>query len=386
MEVLPKSTSSPMRQPSRINALDDTPEIINVDSYEFEDTLQTSKQTANICKGYTLSFPDGRSPHDSYPFALHNHLELPWDYTVCNGRMSLFARSCFGLVYNNGVDSCRMCQNLLKNKTLDGILTRIAEGANENASFVYHGFHGLVEMLHRKNRQIEFYRLRGLNQARKLLSRTTALSDQKRLLVAIASGKVSRVDRLLAIGLAQKKSIQGLIEAYLNAGAGVYQPRGYTEEEDMKNILIWRLSGNRVAQINHRANGAQSVTYLRSRSTVPPLIPSPAQPTVEQVQMNLEATIGGVLDVLHDRVQGGVVHAVVMFDELATEKRVRWDPKTNFFLGICRQHAHKTSTEFVNEGDMEELFKNLDNGVVHYAAEVGDFDSFRKFDSVMYYF
>lgn len=65
-----------------------------------------------------------------------------------------------------------------------------------------------------------------------------------------------------------------------------------------------------------------------------------------------------------------------MFDELATEKRVRWDPKTNFFLGICRQHAHKTSTEFVNEGDMEELFKNLDDGVVHYVAEVRHFDSF----------
>ena len=68
--------------------------------------------------------------------------------------------------------------------------------------------------------------------------------------MAIASGKVNRVDRLLSIGMAQKK------EAYMDAGAGVYRPRGYTEEEDMKNILIWRLSGNCVAQINHRANGA----------------------------------------------------------------------------------------------------------------------------------
>ena len=192
--------------------------------------------------------------------------------------------------------------------------------------------------------------------------------------MAIASGKVNRVDRLLSIGMAQKKGVRGLLEAYMDAGAGVYRPRGYTEEEDMKNILIWRLSGNHVAQINHRANGAPSVTYLRTRSTVPPLIPSPAQPTIEQVQKNLEATISGVLDVLHNRVQtGGVVHAVLMFDELATEKRIRWDPKTNFFLGICRQHAHKTSAEFVNEGDMEELFKNLDDDVVHYAAEVRTF-------------
>jgi hypothetical protein len=59
-----------------------------------------------------------------------------------------------------------------------------------------------------------------------------------------------------------------------------------------------------------------------------------------------------------------------MFDELATEKRIRWDPKTNHFLGICREHAHKTSTEFVNENDMEELFQNLDDREVHHAQEV----------------
>ena len=72
-----------------------------------------------------------------------------------------------------------MCQNLHNHKTLEGILTRLKEGANENVSFAYHGFGALIEMLHRKNRQIDFYRLQGLNQARKLLSRTTALSDQK---------------------------------------------------------------------------------------------------------------------------------------------------------------------------------------------------------------
>jgi hypothetical protein len=356
-------------------------EVINVDTYEFEDTLQRPKTSANVvnqCNGYTLAFPDGQSPHNSYPFALHSQLELPRDYSVRNGRMALFARSCTQFVKDN-IDSCRACQSLFKNKALEGMLTRLEEGVNENLAFAYHSFRGLIEMLHRKNHQIEFYRLRGLNQARKLLSRTTAsaLLDQKRLLMAIASGKVNRVDRLIAIGLAQNKGVRGLLQAYLEAGTEVYKPRSFTEEEDMKNILIWRLSGNRVAHINHRANGAQSLTYLRSRSTVPLLIPSHGQPTVEQVQKNLEATLGGVLDVLHSRVQsGGVLHAVVMFDELATEKRIRWDPNTNYFLGVCRQHAHKTSTEFVNEGDLEELYQNLDDGVVHYAAEVSHFDSF----------
>ena len=31
------------------------------------------------------------------------------------------------------------------------------------------------------------------------------------------------------------------------------------------------------------------------------------------------------------------------------------------------EHAHKGSMEFINEGDMEELFKKLYDGKVHYA-------------------
>ena len=69
--------------------------------------------------------------------------------------------------------------------------------------------------------------------------------------MAIASGKVNRVDCLIAIGLSQKKGVRGLLEAYLEAGTGVYKPKSFTEQEDMKNILIWRLAGNCVAHINH---------------------------------------------------------------------------------------------------------------------------------------
>ena len=125
-----------------------------------------------------------------YPFALHDTLVLPWDYMVKNSAMSLFARSCTG--YSEGESlACQPLQRLPKNKTLEGVLARLAEGVHENANFAYHGFSGLQEMLHQKNQQINFYRPRGLNQAKKLLSKATALSEQKRLVTAIASGKVN---------------------------------------------------------------------------------------------------------------------------------------------------------------------------------------------------
>lgn len=59
-----------------------------------------------------------------------------------------------------------------------------------------------------------------------------------------------------------------------------------------------------------------------------------------------------------------------MFDEIATEKRLWWDPSTNIFLGVCREHLKSVSLEFNSEGDLEELFDSLDNNEVHYAGEV----------------
>lgn len=67
----------------------------------------------------------------------------------------------------------------------------IEDRDRENTGFTYIGFSELQEMLRQKNRLVEFYRLRGLNQERKLLAKATTLSDQKQLLMVIASGKVS---------------------------------------------------------------------------------------------------------------------------------------------------------------------------------------------------
>ena len=283
--------------------------IIDVDAFKYEDILKQPTMSAAACEGYTIIFPDGKSPHTAYPFALHDTIVLPWDYALKNGVMKLFAHSCHGLFEGSGA-ACQPCRQLIKNETLENILMRMENGAHENAGFTYHGFSGLEEMLNRKNLLIEFYQLHGVNQAKKLLVKVAALSDQKRLLMAIASGKASRVDRLINIGLCQKKGARGLLASYMAAAEGYYNPKSFTEEEDMKALLLWKLDGNRVAEINHRANHAPSVSYLRTRSTIPPIVPSHDQPTVSQVTSNVEATLKGVLDVIHSENHSKFIHSL----------------------------------------------------------------------------
>ena len=157
--------------------------------------------------------------------------------------MTLFARTCIG--FPSGTEgSCQSCLDLPKNKSLEGIRTRLVDGVHQNAQFLYHGFSGLHEVLRRKDEQIEFYRLRGLNRARTLLGKATALSDYKWFMVAIASGKVARVDRLIHIALRQKKGIRGIMLTWEAAAQGIYSPKSFTEEEDMRALLLWRLGGN----------------------------------------------------------------------------------------------------------------------------------------------
>ncbi|KAF9545182.1 hypothetical protein CPC08DRAFT_716278 [Agrocybe pediades] len=77
---------------------------------------------------------------------------------------------------------------------------------------------GLHDPPHRKNQHLEFHRLRGLNQTRKLLRNTVSLSEQKRLLMTVSSGEVQHMDRIVSIGPCQKKGVRSLLNLVIAAG------------------------------------------------------------------------------------------------------------------------------------------------------------------------
>ena len=82
--------------------------IINVDAFEYEDILKQPIMSVAACKGYAIIFPNGKSPHTTYPFALHDTIILPWDYALKNGMMKLFMCSCHGS--SEGSDTaCQPC-------------------------------------------------------------------------------------------------------------------------------------------------------------------------------------------------------------------------------------------------------------------------------------
>ena len=41
--------------------------IIDVDAFEYEEILKRPTTSVAACEGYTIIFPDGKSPHTAYP-------------------------------------------------------------------------------------------------------------------------------------------------------------------------------------------------------------------------------------------------------------------------------------------------------------------------------
>ncbi len=57
-------------------------------------------------------------------------------------------------------------------------------------------------------------------------------------------------------------------------------------------------------------------------------------------------------------------------DELKISERLRWDPRTNMILGVCREHGGKCALEYRSQFQADTLLERLKDKSVHLASEV----------------
>jgi hypothetical protein len=352
------------------------------------------------CGGVLVSFPAGKNQHTSYPFGLHQEQVVPWDYRSVDDKFYLQARSCSKQLLKTDEETCRACESIKSTPLYQGIANRIEHGVHENTPLVYHGIGGLLTVVRRKISHIREMRLMKLNTSRKLLGKVALLEDHKQWILAIASGRVDRVAALVQAGLAHRAGIRSLIQQYERAANQLYKPKGYTQEDIMRSIVLLRLGGARVAEFAHRSLSLPSVTTIRRNTVIRPLIISPTSPTVAEVEANIlscseafsgkfsstsQGTSGKMIGNQGSNDESRAVmpstsgtsfhpeviyHQVIMLDELAVEKRPRWDSSNDKFQGTCREHNHKISLTFSTEKELDMLCSALDSGEVHLANEV----------------
>ncbi|KAJ7859039.1 hypothetical protein B0H14DRAFT_3864214 [Mycena olivaceomarginata] len=255
--------------------------------------------------------------------------------------------------------------------SLDGIRQRIANGVNENTPLMFFPFGGLVRRIRKKDDQLQAMRLTKLNDTRLLAGKITELDLHKQLMMAIATSNKHRILSLIRAGL-NGESIDAMLNHFYRACIDVhhegpkYNPKGFTEDDYMVGLCVLRLGGTRLADLLHRALGLPGLTTLRKHSVIRPLRASVAMPKVAEIEANIDAYTAA-----EDTPTGPprIVHQVLMLDEIAVEKRARWDDKTNMILGACREHSQNAALEFCHLDDATTFFEHINSNQVHLASE-----------------
>ncbi|KAH9026882.1 hypothetical protein EDB84DRAFT_1670101 [Lactarius hengduanensis] len=212
----------------------------------------------------------------------------------------------------------------------------------------------MTETARKKDRTIDLFRLRRTNDAKKLVRREGTITLHRQVLLAMSSGNVPRLDRVLRVASDRRMSVAAILDLIQKAGRGLYRPKGFTEKEDLQTLLFLRLGGQRVAEIAHRMFGIPAPSTVRRRTIIPPLICSPSYPLAKDLETNLAAAFDSLSATLAAQ---GKYHIVLMFDEIAQETRPRWE------------HTKGRCMDFNSIADAELLFQDMVCGNVHLAHE-----------------
>lgn len=99
-----------------------------------------------------------------------------------------------------------------------------------------------------------------------------------------------------------------------------------------------------------------------------PLIMSPSILTVAEIEANILScfdALSHVVDDVFPQSDSNIYHQVIMLNELATEKHIRWDDSSDKFQGTCREHNQKLPLTFTSKHELDLLCDALQDGQVH---------------------
>ncbi|RDX39501.1 hypothetical protein OH76DRAFT_1331757, partial [Lentinus brumalis] len=238
-------------------------------------------------------------------------------------------------------------------------------GISENTPHPYLPFASLGEPLQRKNTQIDRLRYENLNMARTLLTRARKINGCKRFVRAVASSDLhTRVHKVVSVARSNSMSVHAIVARLDKANARVYSSRSYDEIDYPRSYLLWKLGGQRAADLGSCALALPSLSATRCQFTSSPIIASATFPTVEEMMENLNIILPP------SSLADPNAAYVIEVDELKIDKRFRWDPWTYMILGMCREHGHLCSLEFRSVDEVRVLSELLCTKEVHSATEV----------------
>ncbi|KAJ7187789.1 hypothetical protein C8R46DRAFT_1241005 [Mycena filopes] len=335
--------------------------------------LKVSASPPRGCIGQEMPLEPGKKPTLSYPLSIHAKRDLPWTVTFGNS-VILRSNDCRGPAQKSG--TCTPCAELLRTPVIKGILERNKYGPRRNTPYAYLTTGHTQALLHKKEAHINNLKLSGLNLARKLMVRATHLEEHSRFVLAVSKGDVPRIGSIVANCMKHGDSIFATTEKLSRAAIGAFHDRSYSHISHQQLYLFLQLGGPAAAELAHRCLGLPSINATRRHIATKPLVASPKSPTMDEMLRNLDTAFPTPFPASSDGTSGPGFQ--IMLDELKVEGRMRWEPRSNMILGLCREHSGNFELEFRSIAEAEAIHEGLAANTVHLASEatVGAVSSF----------
>jgi hypothetical protein len=318
--------------------------------------------------------PTNQSPFVSYPFQLHATQQIPWNIEISQYALVLRSHRCSQLRTTTASPSsahqqplaCVDCSSIEHHVIFGGIMERNLHGAPQKLNYKFLTGSHTEDLLKRKNDHIKQLRLSGLNLARDLSTRTRVCDSYKRFLIAIGQQDIPRLKTLVSVACREGASISLILERINDAINDIYHPRSYTDQDFQRQYLFLTLGGHAVAHLAQKTLGLPSITTTRRHMGSNSFItPSHFTPVVSEMTANLEVSHLPTTPLLSEVVIG----LQIGIDEIKTESRLRWDPRSNYILGVCRDHSQHSVLQFKTIVQAEAVINQLKQGQIHYATE-----------------
>lgn len=195
--------------------------------------------------------------------------------------------------------------------------------------------------------------------------------------MALGTGDLSRTHQLIRQGIKNGASISRIIQRIENSLAGVYRPRGYTEDDTDTALMVLRLGGRKLLYALSQHIGLPSLRTLRRKAAFTKLMPSLGTPRKEDIVFNIRSVLASKLAPNVEVPRTGVS---IAWDEISMEETATWFPHADEVGGFCREHSDQINTRLSSFDSALSIARALYDGAVHYGKEasviaIGSFGS-----------
>eukprot|EP00899_Mesostigma_viride_P001219 jgi/Mesvir1/11098/Mv26095-RA.1 len=215
--------------------------------------------------------------------------------------------------------------------------------ALERVNYKFLSVRQLRERLEELARQRKEWKLADLNVSRRVAFLSKQVDMDQQFMLAIRDNSVPRIRQLVSVALRRGRSVQFIVHQMGQAIKGLYHAKGFASDDKARDLgaLVAATGGGKLLAALNKDG------YLPARATLG------AHRPILEVWTGKMSDLPGLV---RRNVELVIINTplgqtakdcpwAVSCDEVATDPRLQYDPRTNLFANLCCEHGPSALAE-----------------------------------------